>query len=183
MAALSKKTHDLGFLRSEFEHVKFELFSSNDLDFINCIVCWFDSPSDVASNWKALQSIVSVKFKPEARFSRWNIYLVMLCSASLDVREKYIIENDRYAARKIILDGLEELPTTDEIEELINIELLGADLKLQVSVPKTTSEIQLSITPLIKNAPVDSTIRSKEKRGEIVQKLIEHYKRNENKEG
>ncbi|SEQ93515.1 hypothetical protein SAMN04244573_02556 [Azotobacter beijerinckii] len=106
----------------------------------------------------------------------------MLCSAPLDIREKYVIENDRYAARKIVLDGLGSLPAIEKVEEMINIELLGTDLKLQ-AMPQPNSGIKLPIAPLIKNAPVDSTSKSKEKRGEIVNKLIEHYRQNENKEG
>lgn len=178
---LSKRKYDLSFLSSEFKNVKFELFSSDHLQFISCITCWFGSPEELIKNWKALQSIISVKFKPEVRFSRWNIYLAMLCAAPLDIREKYAIENDRYAARKIVLDGLGSHPPAEKIEEMINIELLGTDLKLQ-TMPQPSSAIKLSITPLIKNTPLDSTSQSKEKRGEIVRKLIEHYRQNENKE-
>lgn len=181
MMTLSKRNHDLSFLSSEFENVNFEIYSSDQLQFINCITCWFDSPEELIKSWKALQSIISVKFKPEVRFARWNIYLAMLCAAPLDVREKYAIENDRYAARKIVLDGLGELPPAEKIEEMINVELLGTDLKLQ-TMPQPTSAVKLSIAPLIKNAPLDSTSKSKEKRGEIVSRLIEHYRQNENKE-
>ncbi|MNR63406.1 hypothetical protein D3C85_1857070 [compost metagenome] len=66
---------------------------------------------------------------------------------------------------------------------MINIELLGADLKLQMTTPQSKSGIKSPIASLIKNAPIDSTSKSKEKRGEIVNKLIEYYRRNENKEG
>lgn len=182
MVALSKTAYDLGFLQSEFKDVRFELFSCDQLQFINCIVCWFGSSGEMAASWKAIQSIVSLKFKPGAKFSRWNIYLVMLCPDRLDIREKYVIENDRYAARKVVLDNQGEHPTIEMVEKLINVELLGADLKLQETLPKFQAGIKLSIASLIKNAPVDTTSKSKEKRGEIVNKLIEYYRRDENKE-
>lgn len=182
MVALSKTVHDLEFLQSEFENVRFELFSCDQLQFINCIVCWFGSSGEMAANWKAIQSIVSLKFKPGARFSRWNIYLVMLCPDRLDIREKYVIENDRYAARKVVLDSQGDQPTIERVERLVNVELFGADLKLQETLPKVQAGIKLSIASLIKNAPIDSTSESKKKRGEIVKKLIEYYRRNENKE-
>ncbi|WP_322614518.1 ABC-three component system middle component 1 [Pseudomonas sp. BIC9C] len=182
MVALSKTAHDLGFLKSEFKEVEFELYSCDQLQFINCIVCWFGSSEEMVASWKAIQSIVSVKFKPEAKFSRWNIYLVMLCPDRLEVREKYVIENDRYAARKVVLDNQGERPTIESIEKLINVELLGANLKLQKTLPKLQAGVKLSIASLIKNAPIDATSKSKEKRGEIVNKLIEYYRRDENKE-
>lgn len=181
MVALLKKDHNLDFLISEFEGLRFELFSANELSFINCIVCWFDSSQELVEKWKAIQSIISVRFKPEARFSKWNIYLVMLCPDSIDIRDKYVIENDRYAARKIVLDRLGKSLTTKEVETKINAELLGADLELQKTIPSPISNIKLAIAPLIKNAPTDSTPKSKDKRGEIVDKLIEYYRQNENK--
>lgn len=182
MVALSKTAHDLDFLKSEFKEVEFELYSCDQLQFINCIACWFGSSREMVASWKTIQSIVSVKFKPKAKFSRWNIYLVMLCPDRLETREKYVIENDRYAARKVVLDNQGEQPTIEMVGNLINLELLGADLKLQEILPKYQTGIKLSIASLIKNAPIDSTSKSKEKRGEIVNKLIEHYRQNENKE-
>lgn len=183
MIALSKKDYDLQFLTSEFEDLRFELFSADELSFINCIVCWFDSSQELVERWKAIQSIISVRFKPKARFSKWNIYLILLCPNSVDIREKYIIENDRYAARKVVLDELGKWLTTVEVEKLINIELLGADLELRTVSASTISNVKLAIAPLIKNTPTDSTSSSKDKRGEIVSKLIEYYRQNENKEG
>ena len=182
MIALSKKNHDLGFLTSQFEGLRFELFSADELSFINCIVCWFDSPQELVAKWKPLQSIISVRFKPEGRFSKWNIYLLLLCPDSVGIREKYVIENDRYAARKIVLDGLGKLLSTEEVEAKLNIELLGADLELQKTTPPLISNLELTIAPLIKNTPIDSTSESKDKRGEIVSRLIEYYRQNENKE-
>ncbi|MGY3945246.1 ABC-three component system middle component 1 [Aeromonas tecta] len=161
--------------------MKVELFSAKELSFINCIVCWFDSSLELVEKWKAIQSIISVRFKPEARFSKWNIYLVMLCPDSIEIQDKYVIENDRYAARKIVLDRLGKTLTTKEVETKINAELLGADLELQQTTPSLVSNIKLAIAPLIKNTPTDLTSKSKDKRGEIVNKLIEYYRQNENK--
>lgn len=183
MIELYKKDDNLDFLTSEFEKSRFELFSADKLSFINCIVGWFDSAEEMVEKWKAIQSIISVHFRPPARFAKWNIYLVMLCPQKVNIRDKYVIENDRYAARKIILDGLGKHLTTEEVRLKLNIELLGTDLKLRDAMPSTASKVKLGIASLIKNAPIDSTSKSKEIRGEIVSKLVEHYKKNENKEG
>ncbi|MEX5540325.1 ABC-three component system middle component 1 [Pseudomonas poae] len=183
MIVLSKKDIDLGFLTSEFKGLKVELFSSDALSFINCIVCWFRTSQDLMGQWEDIQSIISLGFKPEARFSKWNIYLVLLSETPVDIRDKYVIENDRYAARKIVIDGVHRELTTEEVEAKLNIELLGADLELRKNAPSSTSTLKLAIAPIIKNVPVDSTSSSKDKRGEVVNKLIEYYKQNENKQG
>jgi hypothetical protein len=177
MVVLSKKNHDLSFLTSEFEDLKCELFSSDELSFINCIVCWFDSQQELVDKWKPVQSIISIKFKTETKFSKWNIYLVLLCPDTLDLREKYAIENDRYSARKIVLDELGKQLTIDEVEARINVELLGSDLELRKEEPSSFLAVRLAIASIIKNVPIDVTNKSKEKRGEIVTKLIEHYRK------
>ncbi|MBD9983717.1 MULTISPECIES: ABC-three component system middle component 1 [Citrobacter freundii complex] len=182
MIKLSKKDHDLNFLVSEFEGIRFELFSVEKLNFINCIACWFDTSQELVTKWKEIQSIISLKFKPESRFSRWNIYLVLLCPDSLDIRDKYVIENDRYAARKIVFDNLGTQLPLENIESKINIELLGTDLKLQEVIPSDNSSVKLPIASLIKDTPIGSTSESKMKRNEIINKLIEYYKHNEDKE-
>ncbi|EIM5734969.1 hypothetical protein LNQ04_003052 [Salmonella enterica] len=181
MIKLSKKDHDFEFLTSEFENIKFELFYSEDLNFINCISCWFTSSQQLAKKWKEIQSIISLKFKPESRFSRWNVYLILLSPDLLDNRTKYTIENDRYAARKIVLDGLESQLSTEEVEIKINIELLGTDLKLQEIAPSLNSKVELPISSIIKDTPINLTSESKAARSKIITNLIEFYKHNEDK--
>lgn len=181
MIKLSKKDHDFSFLVSEFEGIRFELFYAEELSFINCISCWFSSSQELTAKWKEIQSIISLKFKPESRFSRWNVYLVLLCPDSLDIRIKYVIENDRYAARKIVLDGLGSQLSIEEVETKINIELLGTDLKLQEIVPSPNSVVKLPIASLIKGTPINSTSESKVTRSKVINNLIEFYKNNEDK--
>lgn len=181
MIKLSKTDHDFGLLASDFKSIKFELFSSEELNFINCIACWFSSSQELAKKWKEIQSIISLKFKPEGRFSRWNVYLVLLSPDTLDNRMKYIIENDRYAARKIVFDGLKTQISTEDVERKINVELLGTDLKLQEIAPSPSSKVELSIAALIKGTPIDTTNESKVARSKVITNLIEFYKKNEDK--
>ncbi|MNJ37785.1 hypothetical protein D3C77_326190 [compost metagenome] len=179
---LSNKLQDLSYLATEFEGARFELYASDEA-FLNCIVCWLQSANDLVNSWQAIQSIVSVKFKPEGRYAKWNIYLVFLCADKLDVKEKYVIQNDRYAARKIVMDGLGVLPDSQAVEEMVNIELLGTDLELKVVSENTKEGADISIASFVKGAPSATTSAAKEERGAMINKLIEFLSNDENKKG
>lgn len=156
---------------------------ASDEAFLNCIVCWLQSANDLVNSWQAIQSIVSVKFKPEGRYAKWNIYLVLLCADKLDVKEKYVIQNDRYAARKIVLDELGVLPDSQVAEEMVNIELLGTDLELKVVSENTKEGADISIASFVKGAPSATTNAAKEERSAMINKLIEFLSNDENKKG
>lgn len=179
---LSNKLQDFSYLATEFEGAKFELYASDE-EFLNCIVCWLQSANDLVNSWQAIQSIVSVKFKPKGRYAKWNIYLVLLCADKLDVKEKYVIQNDRYAARKIVRDGLTVLPDSLAVEKMVNIELLGTDLELDVVSEKASEGADISIASLVKGAPSAATSAAKEERVAMINKLIEYLSNDENKKG
>lgn len=177
---LLSRVYDFNFLTSEVDGVRFELFASSQ-SFLTCIVCWFESSTDVMMNWQAIQSIVSVRFKPEGGHSKWNVYLILMCPDSLEIRDKYVIQNDRYAARKIILDGLGELPDSPDVETLVNVVLLGTDLELAPVSDNSKDDIETPIAAIVKGVPSGSSVDAKEARSEMINKLIEFLSENENK--
>lgn len=176
---LLSREHDFSFLTSEIDGVRFELFTSKE-SFLTCIVCWFESSTSIMMNWQAIQSIISVRFKPEGGHSKWNVYLILLCPDSLNIRDKYVIQNDRYAARKIVLDGFGELLDTPEVEKLVNKELLGADLELTPISENPKDDEETPIAGMIKGVPLGSSVDAKAARGEMINKLIELVSENEN---
>lgn len=177
---LLSRVHDFNFLTSEVDGVRFELFASSQ-SFLTCIVCWFESSTDVIMNWQAIQSIVSVRFKPEGGHSKWNVYLILMCPDSLEIRDKYVIQNDRYAARKIILDGLGDLPDSPDVEKLVNVALLGTDLELAPVSDNSKDDTETPIAAIVKGVPSGFSVDAKEARSETINKLIEFLSENENK--
>lgn len=178
---LSSKQHDLAFLNSEFENISFDFFASDDsLYCITCIACWCKTSTEVTSNWRAIQNLVSVHHQPPGELARWNIYLAFFCKESLPIWEKYVIQNDKYSVRKIIIDGLEKLPDSTEAELILNNHLLGADLKLKDKDRRVEQEAALSMTRYISGAPLDSTGDSRRKRAEMINNIIEFLNKDEN---
>ncbi|WP_050326510.1 ABC-three component system middle component 1, partial [Yersinia enterocolitica] len=165
---LLSNNYDLKFLASEFEEAKFDLLVSDDsLCYLSCIVCTFNTSEEVISNWKDVQSLVSGCYQTPNELARWNIYIIFFCKGDLSVWDKYVIENDKYSARKIVIDGIKAHPNKMEIEEVLNNYLLGEDLHLKEVHAPTKIESHSKITKAIAETPLGGAYDSKLKRAEI----------------
>ena len=179
MKLLSKKD-ELNFLNSEFSEIRFELFTSDNLKLINCIACFCQTAKEVALHWREIQSLISVYFQPAGKYEKWNIYLVFFCTGNLDFREKYTIQNDKYAVRKIVLDGLNFVPDSDGAAIMINVELLGSDLSLVQIDHVKHIEMDQALSNLISGAPSDMSVISKDRRITMIDNIIKNLNSNEN---
>ena len=178
---LLSKDSDLSFLQSEFSDYEFSLFVSNDTsNYMSCFVCLMSKKNDVVNNWEIIQNLISVYYQASSELSRWNVYIVYICQEKREEWDKYLIENDIYHARKVIVDNLKELPNLGVIEEILSNYLLGKDLEIQDT--KINSEIELgsNFDKLVKSVPLEITKNAKDKRINIINKLIKEISENEN---
>ncbi|CAI8897975.1 DUF4304 domain-containing protein [Pseudomonas chlororaphis] len=181
---LLSKEYDLSFLSSRFENMSFRLYVSDDaISYISCIACSCDTSAQIVESWNAIQNYVSGYYQPPGELGVWNVYLAFFCVEKFPLWEKYEIENDKYAVRKIILDDLEGLPSDDRIIESLSRQLLGADLVLEESVLEPAREVSMSLEKYIRGAPLDSKVESKEMRARMVNNIIEFLNGHENQKG
>lgn len=179
MKLLSEEV-DLGFLSVQYENIRFYMFRSDDpLSFISCITCICETSAEVVENWQAIQNIISVYHQPEGSLAVWNVYLVFVTIEQVPVWEKYEIENNKFAARKIILDEYTGVPSPEQLVIELEKQLLGSDLMLNQQVEETIEPV-LSFSEHFSGTPLDSKIESKEKRALIINNLIELFHQNEN---
>jgi len=177
---LLTKEFDFGFINSQFENVEFRMFCSDDaLSFISCIACILDTSAEVVKHWSAIQSVVSVYHQPSGGLAAWNVYLAFVTRDQVPLWDKYEIENNKYNARKIILDGLAEIPNSAQLAVELEKHLLGSDLVLdpRVSEPR---EALLSLENYVRGAPLDQRLESREKRAAMITSIIELLSKNEN---
>lgn len=179
---LLNKEHDLNFLHTKFKEMNFQLFVSNgEGSYISCVACWCESASQVVDNWSAIQNYLSVYYQPPGDIALWNIYLAFFCTEKLPIWEKYKIENDKYAVRKLVLDGTGTILPNAESLTLLNNHLLGADLELTERNKGTEDEFSLSLGDYVRGTPLDSTFESRETRARRIDNIIEFLSKNENK--
>jgi len=174
------KESDLEFLSAEFENIQFHMICSDDrLSFISCIVCVCETAQVIIENWRSIQNMVAVYHQHSGGFDAWNIYLVFVSFDNILPWKKYEIENNKFSARKIILDGLQETPNIDQLIIELEKQLLGSDLALEIR----SSHAEQNLTRLEKyyrGAPLDSKSESREKRALMIDKIIESLSSNEN---
>ena len=180
---LSIEDFNFEFLTTEFEDLEFHMFRSNDeLSYISCIVCLCKEPSTIVKNWPEIQNLVSVHHQPPGNLAAWNVYIAFVTSGGVPIWDKYQIENNKYASRKLIMDGYAELPTLEQLKLHLERQLLGADLTLDPRVTESREPL-LSLEKFVRGAPLDQKTESKEKRASMINKIIETLDKNENQKG
>ncbi|MOA08677.1 hypothetical protein D3C78_1284660 [compost metagenome] len=177
------KDYNFEFFTAEFDGIAFHMFRSDDeLSYISCIVCLCKEPSVIVNNWRVIQNLVSVHHQPPGNLAAWNVYIAFVTSGAVPIWDKYQIENNKYAARKLIMDGYAELPTLKQLKGHLERQLLGADLTLDPRVTETREPL-LSLEEFVRGAPLDQKTESKERRASMINKIIESLNKNENQKG
>jgi hypothetical protein len=174
------KEIDLGFLSSQYENIQFHMFRSDDnLSFISCLACVCENSSDIVENWRAIQNLVAVYHQSSGGFDAWNMYLAFFSAENVPVWEKYEIENNKFSARKIVLDGLQEIPSIEQLIIELEKQLFGSDLTLETR-SGYVEENSTYLEKYYRGAPLDSKSESREKRASIINNIIASLSRNEN---
>lgn len=167
------KEYDFGFLNTEFDGIEFRMFRSDDsLSYISCIACLCNQASDIVGSWRVIQNLVSVHYQPLGNLASWNVYVAFVTTEQVPIWDKYQIENNKYAARKIIIDELPELPAPEQLAVYLQEQLLGTDLTLDSRVNEPR-EALLSLEKFVRGAPLDQKAESKEKRASMINDIIE----------
>lgn len=105
------------------------------LFFIECL-----NEKEIDQKWEELGSWIAGNFqtKLETEFEMWNLYLFYIIPSSIDPKLKYMIENDTFSSRKIVIEG--------EIgyEEIIKEHITNTDLDLGniIQIPSGNDEIK-----------------------------------------
>jgi len=171
---------NLEFLSNQFENIKFLFFRSDGhLSFISCIACICETSNEIVKNWRAIQNLVAVYNQNSGNFDAWNIYIAFISIEKIPTWEKYEIENNKFSARKIVLDEFQESPSIEYLTNELENQLLGTDLTLETR-PKQLKEHSTYLEKYYRGAPLDSKSESKDMRAQMINTLIESLNHNEN---
>lgn len=169
----SIKEIDLAPIQLEFKEIEFFYFESNNGGFIGCITASFDNSDKAIQLWNAIQSMTAAYLKPQGNYAKWNLYFAIFCVGKMPISNKYKIQNDKFALRKIIYDGFDNLPNVSEIQCALNKAILGTDLEIvEFSIDQVKEELDVALTHVIKDLPLDMTAVSKETRRNAIFEII-----------
>lgn len=144
-----------------FEQGKEMLRNEDNLDWIDKITCWIErergyniyvfqvvveDQKEIEDYYGTITSAIAVDFQAELEkaIEKWNIYLIFECKDSVDWKIKEKVEQDKYAARKLVWDEMKGGNLGDK--EYIRKRLLYFDIEESTEKPKD----KISLTQTIK---------------------------------
>lgn len=125
MSYLTDELHAV--IKNKFSDIPFEY---KEIKFVGIIPAFFINIKDektLTNQWKAITESIAAHFQSSLRndFSVWNIYLFFILEQEIKDDLKYIIENDTFSSRKIII-----YPNQD-IESIIQEHIKNNDTEIQ----------------------------------------------------
>lgn len=137
------------------------------------------------SSWMRLTNDIAINYIADLDrgFSKWNCYIIFFCLSEVSKKLKFEIENNKFAARKIVISGLDKLLSADEIGAEINKLVLDTNIKLNHEIVRNTEHLQLSGLAerlLEANPPLDKKDSSIKKRQDWIQKELRRILKDEN---
>lgn len=117
-------------IRNKFSDIPFEY---REINYGGIIPAFFINIRDeqaLIDQWKAITKFIAEHFQSSLRneFSVWNIYLFFILEQEIKDDLKYIIENDTFSSRKIII-----YPEQD-IESIIQEHIKNDDTEIQSTI-------------------------------------------------
>lgn len=124
---MSYLTDDLqNALNNKFPNIPFEYREVNFGGTIPAFFINIKEEESLRSQWKTVTEFIAINFQSSLKneFSVWNIYLFFITPDSISDELKYVIENDTFSSRKIVI--------TPEIgiDAIIKEHILNSDLRI-----------------------------------------------------
>ncbi|MDP2636745.1 MULTISPECIES: ABC-three component system middle component 1 [unclassified Pseudoalteromonas] len=121
---------------------------------LKAIYCHFEGYDNLAQNWLQWVSFVvtSNLVADSSNFEKRNLYILFSCSEPITKATRFKIENDKFAARKIVFNTPTELLNEQDLETYLNNKILLSHVEL-TELETSDDSIKLSKVgeELIKN--------------------------------
>lgn len=107
----------------------------------HCFFLQMPSKESLQANWTKVSNFVALEFQNnlENDFERWNIYLFFMHAFEINNDLKYMIENDTFSSRKIIITPIQDM------NEIINEHILNRDLNTKTNIISDEPELDKKI--------------------------------------
>lgn len=116
-------------LKEEFEGINFSFEEINYRGKLPCFFIKIGETDKLDKIWMKASDIIAVNFQSRLvnEFSIWNIYLFFIVNEPIENDLKYLIENDTFSSRKIVIVG------DIDFREIIDEHILNSDIKIDAS--------------------------------------------------
>jgi hypothetical protein len=124
-----KKTEIIDFIKEESSNFLFDLVEcrvkSEDLYDVYIFTVVLRDQEELIETWEDISSDVALYFQGglKTEIEIWNIYILFLVQASVDRQKRYLIEQNKYSSRKLVIEEIKSPITEESIEDIINDKL------------------------------------------------------------
>ncbi|PFW58411.1 hypothetical protein COL13_05950 [Bacillus cereus] len=98
---------------------------------------------ELARVWEDISSDIAFHFQSvlETEIEIWNIYILFLVQGSVDSKIRYLIEQNKYSSRKLVIEDTKGPVTEEVIESIINEKLFSVKIDLVPRMSNTAETI------------------------------------------
>ncbi|MED5121611.1 MULTISPECIES: ABC-three component system middle component 1 [Priestia] len=96
---------------------------------------------ELIQNWKDISSDIAIHFQGGLKndIEIWNIYILFLVFNSVNSEVRYLVEQNKYSSRKLVIEDVERPLSETDIDNIINDKLFSITVKSPSIVPPTES--------------------------------------------
>lgn len=128
--ALEELNIPLNLVENDIRCLRYEPDSKNFYYYI--FMCKFENEEKLLEKYEDINDIIALNFQSYLNKSieKWNIYLFCFVEKSISNQSRYIVEQDKYSTRKIVLTENYTNKSIEEKIDIVNNKLFNLNLKI-----------------------------------------------------
>lgn len=133
---------------------------------------------ELIENWKDISSDIAIHFQGglENDIEIWNIYILFLVLDSVDSEVRYLVEQNKYSSRKLVIEDVERPLSEEDIENLIKDKLFSITINPSSSIAPPTESISMILKTKYESLYTVVNDYSQEKSSVLFNKYLELLK-------
>ena len=95
-----------------------------------------DDQKKLVDIWKEICGDIAIYFQTELEKSIeiWNIYVLFLVEGNVDSQTRYLVEQNKYSSRKLVIENVTRPLDTERIHSIINDKLFNLNINYSSSL-------------------------------------------------
>jgi hypothetical protein len=91
---------------------------------------------ELMEHWKDISGDIAIHFQGElvTDIEIWNIYIFFLVQGSVDSGKRYLIEQNKYSSRKLVIENVKSPIDNDYIDNIVNEKLFNVNVESVVNI-------------------------------------------------
>jgi hypothetical protein len=146
------------------ERIKHES-SNNSFDLVECRVkpetnynvyifsMVLKDQNELMDQWKEISGDIAIHFQGELDrdIEIWNIYILFLVQGNVENDKRYLIEQNKYSSRKLVIDNVETPIDNEKIDNIINDKLFNVNVESVLYVSSSDESISSTLKSMYGN--------------------------------